>query len=348
MPKIDSKDINLTGSTSSKEITDYLKGFAIISVYINHFANGYITDTLKGNANGFVSIFFILSGFGIYLSLKRRSDSQEKYLYLRFFQKRFVRLYPLFWIVYVLFNRFPDGFLGFWGLNFVKPSIWFVPAIIQCYLITPFAFVFFKNLKIKYAFLMLLIIFAGLNFSLFSLGLEPVRTIGYRELFFNHVFLFLMGFILAKMNLTKVIPNYAIWLAFFLFLYLNLGTRAETHPIVCFLFSLSAVLVCYAFLSRKSSSRLPLKHFLEVMGQKSYSIFLFHAVGFAVLGQLGLLEEMGNTVTNIIIILVMSPIIIFLCSSLEIVVNEFLFEEKDIKIALKKSLVVANSFRNPF
>jgi len=82
-------------SKSSREITNYLKGLAILVVYLSHFANNYVVGFSTQYGNGFVSIFFILSGFGIYASLKKQSNFQYGNFVLNFFRKRIIRIYPL-------------------------------------------------------------------------------------------------------------------------------------------------------------------------------------------------------------------------------------------------------------
>ena len=43
----------------------------------SHFSIGYVVGFPTARASGFVSIFFLLSDFGIYTSLKRRSNLQQ-------------------------------------------------------------------------------------------------------------------------------------------------------------------------------------------------------------------------------------------------------------------------------
>ena len=73
----------------SKEVTNYLKAIAIIAVCINHFINGYVTKSLMGYGNGFISIFFILSGYGIYQSLSKHPETIKSGYLLFFFKKTF-------------------------------------------------------------------------------------------------------------------------------------------------------------------------------------------------------------------------------------------------------------------
>lgn len=114
-----------------------------------------------------------------------------------------------------------------------------------------------------------------------------------------------------------------------------------------FLFALSSLFVCYAFLSSKVY--LPLEHFLQVTGKYSYSIYLFHTTAFAVIARIGLFDKNPEALlTNIMALVVLSPIILSACSILEIIVNEFIFGKRDIKNVKIKTMEVINSFKNPF
>lgn len=96
----------------SNDITDYLKGVAILTIYINYFINGYVSREFSGYANGFVALFFILSGYGIFISLSHLSDSNHKNVLYTFFKKRILRIYPIFWI-WCIIHGFSNGFIGF-------------------------------------------------------------------------------------------------------------------------------------------------------------------------------------------------------------------------------------------
>ena len=61
----------------SEDATLFLKGIAIISVLINHYANSYTNLDIGFYANGMMALFFVLSGFGIYYSLEKRFRNQS-------------------------------------------------------------------------------------------------------------------------------------------------------------------------------------------------------------------------------------------------------------------------------
>lgn len=145
-----SKDMN---ANSRLYIIDYLKGFSILTIVLMHLLQQYITS-LPYILNKIVSIggtgvhiFFVCSGFGLYLSYLN-----EPCTFKDFIKKRFVKIYiPYILIVFVsfllpwmylledrfvallshvfLFKMFFEKYEGSFGGHF-----WFVSTIIQFYL----------------------------------------------------------------------------------------------------------------------------------------------------------------------------------------------------------------------
>ena len=107
-----------------RQKTDYLKGVAILTVVLNHFLNEYATHSMGGYANGMMSIFFILSGYGVFFSLSRdREHYSLKHMLGAFWKRRILRIFPLFWIYYLLHNGFNINVMPFLGLDFIRPVI---------------------------------------------------------------------------------------------------------------------------------------------------------------------------------------------------------------------------------
>ncbi|MBV8883245.1 MAG: acyltransferase [Chroococcidiopsidaceae cyanobacterium CP_BM_RX_35] len=105
-----------------------------------------------------VHLFFILSGFGLTFSGLLKKNIRIKWI--EFLKKRFLRLYPSYWIVLAIFlaiesfhYKNPLGalktyFLGSIFLN-VIPATWFIPIILQLYLLFPLLFYFLNKLSIR-------------------------------------------------------------------------------------------------------------------------------------------------------------------------------------------------------
>ena len=130
---------------SNKDASNILKGIAILTVLINHYLNRYTTFESGGFANTVVAIFFLLSGYGIFISFKKRAtDTDEVFSFksiVTFYISRFARIFPLFWIALVIealiANSFQPTLLSFLGFEAGR-HYWFVSSILQCYLLTPF------------------------------------------------------------------------------------------------------------------------------------------------------------------------------------------------------------------
>lgn len=121
-----------------------------------------------------VHLFFILSGFGLTLSALLVEKKTDRIRWLGFIKKRFIRLYPSYWLIlaiYLLLNFFQyHSFLGLLktyvkGAIFldVIPATWYIPILLQLYLLFPFLFYFLKKLSIK-------------NFLLLSLLVKTVSS----------------------------------------------------------------------------------------------------------------------------------------------------------------------------
>jgi peptidoglycan/LPS O-acetylase OafA/YrhL len=121
-----------------------------------------------------VHLFFILSGFGLTLSALLVEKKTDRIRWFGFIKKRFIRLYPSYWLIlaiYLLLNFFQySSFLGLLktyvkGAIFldVIPATWYIPILLQLYLLFPFLFYFLKKLSIK-------------NFLLLSLLVKTVSS----------------------------------------------------------------------------------------------------------------------------------------------------------------------------
>jgi peptidoglycan/LPS O-acetylase OafA/YrhL len=97
---------------------DGLRGIAIFAVFFHHIpVSGYeFLDVFHANGRYGVSLFFVVSGFLI-SSLLLREKEQKGTVYLKnFYIRRGLRLYPLYYIVLILYC-----FLIF-GLNQYSPE----------------------------------------------------------------------------------------------------------------------------------------------------------------------------------------------------------------------------------
>ena len=98
-----------------------LKFVAILLITNSHFKTVYpefLSKFAFGGAMG-CAIFFFVSGFTLALS---RKDS-----FLQFYGKRILRIYPAFWLYYLVTFDFESP------ISFIWPHLWFIQAIMIFY-----------------------------------------------------------------------------------------------------------------------------------------------------------------------------------------------------------------------
>lgn len=144
---------------------DFIRVFAMIMIVVFHYNAFAVDSNIQSDfilflryANGTmghigVSLFFILSGASLMYAYGDRLELKD------YFKKRFLSIYPLYWIVYLAFfthfyliNRMPmvhskktlllsvlgmDGYLNYRIPNYYLVGEWFVGSIICIYLIFP-------------------------------------------------------------------------------------------------------------------------------------------------------------------------------------------------------------------
>ena len=324
---------------NNREKTNYLKAFAILAVCTNHFINGYVPVSLGGYANGFISLFFLLSGYGIYHSLNKENDMKLSNLFIPFYARRLMRIYPLFW-TWCILHGFSNGLLGFFALDFINPeSPWFVPAIMQCYILAPFIFLISKRLKAKHCFAFIFISLLFINVMLYANNFTPVRAIGYRNIFCLHIFLFYLGYLAAGVKINKTYSKYSLFLSALLLIFfiqettpqafLSFSGKDYIFPI---LLSISTFYLCLTLIS--SNTLLPFQKTMNFIGEHTYSIYLFHGISFTLLKKLHILQKNATGLSGIIVWLLTLPLFILIFALFETIVDEFIFGDKNIKSAL--------------
>ncbi len=323
---------------NSRQLTNYIKGFAILTVLADHFFGQFLTryyGLLGDYANGLVAIFFLFSGYGLFFSLKKRFDAGAGGKALsKYFFDRALRIYPLYWLsLYIApwafpgdFNvlHSPRGLLIYLGLPFFGAPwlYWFMTALFQCYLLAPLLYFLLRRLGMK----LFLAINAGvamlaLPFSVLLPYTRLVDILSYRYFLGAHVVLFALGMALPTLVETfekKVTKSMfaASLAAFFLTVFF---TRTEddvfnrSHIAFIPLMILTTFALGLTWLCARPP--LPLKRGFVTLGRHSYPVYLFHIPYYALLWWLGLLKD--NDPKSILIIIVLLPIFFFLCIKIE-------------------------------
>ncbi len=320
----------------SRKLTNYLKGFAIIFVMADHFAGQFLSRDygwINGYANGFIAIFFLFSGYGLFYSFEKRFRQGPALKALgRYFLDRAVRIYPLYWLSLLIAPLvFPGNFevlhetrgiLIYLGLPFLGAPwlYWFMTALFQCYLLAPLFYLVLKKLP-----LWLSLAGAGLLVLISTpLSLVPAAQIDpleYRYFLGAHLILFALGMTLPaavsryrhKVNNTLLAGSLVAFFVSVYFTRTQSDVFNQSHVIFIPLMVWSAFALGLAWLS--IGPALPLQDVFGTLGKHTYSLYLFHIPFYGLLADLGLLKN--NQLSSIEIIIVLLPLFIFLCIRFE-------------------------------
>lgn len=283
------------------EHSTMLKGIAVLLLMCHHILNQkYVfesvipTEMMKGItsvAKVCVSIFFILSGYGLYRSYWKKADNND----LKFIADHILKLLCDFWFIYILFvplgiifGRFPSeiygehyvchfliDFLGAASL-FATPSMnptwWFLSFILLFYLISPLLFRMIKRAGNK----SIIYFFGVMIISLFYYGYRGVLV---------YFVPYLAGIVLSECNLFEKMyfrdreKKYTVSIISILIAIITVYVRQgyfmndPKYYKMDWLLGVIIIFLAYRFIDRNSKTA----NALMILGQHSYNIFLFHS-----------------------------------------------------------------------
>lgn len=172
----------------------------MISIVIFHCKGGFdnlILEVIKRVGFCGVDIFIFLSGIGCFFSMENNQIS-------KFYKKRFMRIYPSYLLVVLIFNVINNNFIlnyellgDFFMVSYVfnlsKPFDWYIPSILILYILTP---IISKN-RIKCIFLSIIVYFLCIFFKC-----------NYLLIFITRIPIYIFGnFIGEQINLKKQISK---------------------------------------------------------------------------------------------------------------------------------------------
>jgi peptidoglycan/LPS O-acetylase OafA/YrhL len=317
-----------------REKISYLRGVAIIAVLINHYIIWFITRSIEGVANGIISIFFITSGYGVYISLEKNKEFTSNTV-KNFFLRRFSRIYPLYLFSLLLYSiylyslgatiyDFPSV-LNYFAFPFYQAPrwYWFIPSLLQCYLISPFLYLILKKYGINktLAIIIALMFITHISYVISGLPISRYYFV-YRLMFLSHIFIFSLSFCLPGINKDKfnLFSNHASLIFSFLFFMLMVYLTRFNNIIInnsaiivapVFVFSTFIIMFCIV----NNNIVLPFKKIINYFGNNSYPIYLFHFFYFYLLEKFGLITH-GST-KSIIFTLILLPIFLLTCVAIE-------------------------------
>jgi len=291
---------------------DSLRGIACISVLLFHYTTKYseifntsLTTRLFNFKYGGlgVDLFFIISGFVIFLTVKKNTKPVE------FVYKRFSRLYPTFWVCVLLtfflvrnselimyhrsfselivnLTMIPDVF----GVKRVDGVYWSLLPELMFYFLM-FCLLLFK--RIKYIDLVCFIWLLAISFNSYW-DIMPLRVL--LNLTFGHLFIIGICFYKIKNKEARWWNHLLIFGSFITSMIIS--ELSYKH-----VFLLLFIVVFYMFVYDKLKW-IKLKP-LIVLGEISYALYLIHQfVGYIIINEL-----ISNGVHNNIMLLLIPSII---------------------------------------
>jgi len=186
----------------SRFTTDSLRGIAILAVLLNHYLNAFVPGNQEGFANAVICVFFLLSGYGCYLSLSRRSpDGMKISTAVWFYFDRALRFLPVAIALGVLGYARGGSFLRGMGAIF---DTWFIMAILYCYAAAVPMFALMRRIPVVTGVAVLVgtVVGTGLYLtgtlpSLIRSALRGYQLV-YREVPFGQIVVFWVGMQLAR------------------------------------------------------------------------------------------------------------------------------------------------------
>jgi|GEM_PF-554141 len=325
---------HMNADLTTNEKISYLRGLAIIAVVMNHYVIWNYSRSIEGFANGIVAFFFITSGYCVYKSLEKYTVFNINTV-KRFLFKRFFRLYPLYLVSLVLYTVYLiskgaasydlPSFMNFLAFPFYEAPrwYWFIPSLLQCYLIAPFLFLIIKKYGPLKTLTIILTVMSITHISYVIIGLPITRSyFVYRFMFLSHLFIFSLSFCLSGINKDKfklLSGNASLFISFLVFLSMVYLTRVNnmifnnSALFAAPLFVLSTFLLMLCTLN--NDIVLPFKKIINILGNYSYPVYLFHFFYFYLLDKFGLITH-GNT-KSMIFTLILSPIFLLACVAIE-------------------------------
>lgn len=338
-------------STRRSGSDNTLKGVAITVVLINHYLIMNVTANSAGFANAWIAVFFILSGYGIFHSLERRfSESINKNNLLLFFYHRLIRIFPLLWIAWLIELAVRGNNVSFWVPLGIHGSdhYWFIPALLQCYLLSPLIFLSMKTRPVI-TFVVVTILLVITNYLILNdhlhqsmITLSNFINADWRGGYFVYILMFTAGMALpailrkttSKPKKTRHIYNVWFWVFFFS---ITLGMvflkQAATNSLLQpWLFNLTPLfpiaLLCLYALAFPVRSRC-----FEYLGKLSYALYLFHMSYYHLISDKG--DFPKNSLSELLWFLLFLPFFIYMCQYFDRLGNRINTKLKNASLAEK-------------
>jgi peptidoglycan/LPS O-acetylase OafA/YrhL len=323
------------------DFIDALRGIAVCGVIMIHTwgvlrgFGSHVASFIDWGSRG-VQLFFIVSAFTIFLSLKNRKENSFK----GFFIRRFFRIAPLFYIVlaisaffFVGFNNinwinffakilFIDNFYLSWATRGIIGVEWTIGVEMIFYVLAPLLFLRIKNLSTA---LILLCITFLTPILVFSANIFPSSTQweSYRAFsLISHFYVFIVGIVIfflfnkfKELGLeaqTKISNVCLIFLV--IFLCLDFWEIENYSKILQIIFSFHLQFLVYFtllfFASIRSFLRIIWVNPVTIyLGKISYSLYLLHLLIYGTIIKTFTGMSLGHaTIISFIMIIIVSSL----------------------------------------
>ncbi|MCA0363199.1 MAG: acyltransferase [Bacteroidetes bacterium] len=299
---------------------DYLKGLAAVGIMVYHLGiweNGpFKMDSALGRFGIFgVAIFYIVSGLTLYLVYHQRLQFDKKAI-IDFLHKRFVRIYPLLWLVTIIsiylrpqLPSIGDILLNVTGLfGFVKweaylaTGAWSIGNVLVFYVLFILSMYVIKNLKWGIWILGILLggIFLYFTFQVF----DPSKTLPKQWTSYvnplNQYFYFYLGLIMGHFfqnnKLNLYLSLIITLIGIMLFVYFPADGDA-IHIIFGWkrlVFLLSCLLICFGIFKIEGQAPGFLHEGLNLLGEISFTLYLMHPIVYVFAGKIMLSAPFKN------------------------------------------------------
>jgi len=278
---------------STRDAVDYIKGVCIFIIAWGHLIFNNFQGKFTFFGNQFVAFFFIVSGYGIYLSISKSMAAGCAFDILGFYRKRFVRIFPLYWLWFGVasLTSYTLDWSDFFLCRMYDPPAWFLNAIMHCYIVAPLLYFTAKRLGWWSLPVFCLMLYA-VNVLFRLMGAPDMLVYAYRKIYLFHIFLFALGMLLPLLLSIKIRLKQTtalITVCFVLFLLASLQTSSDRVELLDLTYiklpyfhlnkynivlALSALAITYVMLQARP--RMPLQDMLMVLGKYSLPIYLFH------------------------------------------------------------------------
>jgi peptidoglycan/LPS O-acetylase OafA/YrhL len=255
-----------------------------------------------------------------------------------------LRIYPLYWLAIFSASFILDGWQQLHQLSLktiatylafpvvdVPGYIWFIRALVLCYLLAPLLYLLLERLGLKRyllmiyilgsAFLAVTVYYSRIMDLTHGLGLTSPAVLVYQSIFLGHVILFAagMGVPLLRRRL-KPYAGIATTIAFFIAVWVSMYLVRDpsllfprSHIVLFPVFIITIVGFCLAAVT--DNRRLPLAKGFVFLGMYSYPLYLFHWHYFALLAMAGFISV--GSWRNTPVAIALSPLLLVTCVALQ-------------------------------